>query len=110
MSKQSKTPSKMSNIVKQSKKQLEDSKHQSKTNFAKVDALSDRDIDYSDIPELDNDFWTKAKVVDHTKQPISLRVDNDVLDWFKHQDGRYQKLINQVLRQYMNAHRRQRTS
>lgn len=67
--------------------------------------MSDDDIDYCDLPELDNDFWTKAKVVDHVKKPISLRVDIDVLDWFKHQDGRYQKLINYVLRQYMNAHR-----
>lgn len=108
MNKQSKTPDKKSKTVKPSKKQLDALKHQSKTDFAKMDAMSDRDIDYSDIPELDNDFWTKAKVVDHTKQPISLRVDTDVLDWFKHQDGRYQKLINQVLRQYMNAHRRHR--
>lgn len=92
-------------IAKYTKKQLENLSHKSKTNFAKLDTLSDRDINYSDIPELDNDFWTKAKVVDHAKKPISLRVDIDVLDWFKHQDGRYQKLINYVLRQYMNAHR-----
>ncbi|OGT34192.1 MAG: hypothetical protein A3C44_03060 [Gammaproteobacteria bacterium RIFCSPHIGHO2_02_FULL_39_13] len=90
------------------KKQLESGKHHSKTDFAKIDALSDREIDYSDIPELNDTFWTKATVIDHLKKPISLRVDIDVLTWFKHQDGRYQKLMNYVLRQYMNAHRRHR--
>lgn len=95
-------------ITKYTKKQLETLNHKGKSNFAKLDALSDHDINYSDLPELDNDFWAKAKVVDHTKKPISLRVDTDVLDWFKNQDGRYQKLINYVLRQYMNAHRRHR--
>ena len=95
-------------IVKYTKKQLADLKHHSKTNFLKVDSLSDQEIDYSDLPELDNHFWAKAKVIDHVKQPVSLRIDIDVLDWFKHQDGRYQKLMNYVLRQYMNAHRRHR--
>ncbi len=105
MKKLSKTTDK---IVKFTKKQLMDSKHRSKTNFSKVDALSDQEINYSDIPELDDAFWVKAKVVDHVKKPISLRIDIDVLTWFKHQNGRYQKLINYVLRQYMNAHKQHR--
>ena len=95
---------KHSKPVRYTKKQLEGMK--SKTDFAKLDALSDSDIDYSDIPELDEHFFLNATVVDHTKTPISLRVDADALYWFKHQKGRYQKLINQVLRQYMIAHRR----
>lgn len=95
-------------IVRYSKKQLERSSNKSRTNFSRLDAMSDNDIDYSDIPELDDTFWAKAKVVDHTKQAISLRVDTDVLTWFKKQDGRYQKLINYVLRQYMMAHQRHR--
>lgn len=59
---------------------------------------SDQEIDYSDLPKLDNHFLAKAKMVNHAKQPISLRIDLDMLDWFKYQDGRYQKLINYVLR------------
>ena len=80
-------------------------KRQSKTDYKKIDAQSDQDIDYSDIPALDDAFWANAKVLDQSKKPISLRMDMDVLDWFKQQNGRYQKLINQVLRQYMNAHK-----
>jgi uncharacterized protein (DUF4415 family) len=77
-----------------------------KTNYHKLDNMSDSDIDYSDIPETDKAFWSKAEVIDAgKKKAISLRVDYDVLDWFKSKQGRYQRLINQVLRQYMNAHR-----
>lgn len=37
------------------------------------------------------------------KQPISLRVDEDVLNWFKQQGPRYQSRMNAVLRAYMSA-------
>ena len=68
-----------------------------------MDTIQDEDIDYSDTSEIDAAMWSKAKIVDRRKKAISLRVDQDVLDWFKGQEGRYQKLMNQVLRQYMNT-------
>ena len=62
-------------------------------------------IDTSDIPELDASFWEKAKLVKPlTKQAISLRVDSDVLDWFKSQGKGYQSLMNAVLRSYVEHH------
>ncbi|MGB7891246.1 MAG: BrnA antitoxin family protein [Microcoleus sp.] len=62
-------------------------------------------IDTSDIPELDANFWAKAKLVTPlTKQAISLRVDSDVLDWFKSQGKGYQSLMNAVLRSYVEYH------
>ncbi|MEG3881530.1 BrnA antitoxin family protein [Microcoleus sp. herbarium7] len=62
-------------------------------------------IDTSDIPELDASFWEKAKLVKPiTKQPISLRVDSDVLKWFKSQKKGYQSLMNAVLRSYVEHH------
>lgn len=90
--------------VRYTEKQLRDMKDQ--TDYQKLDHMQDGDIDYSDIPETDELFWAKAKVSDPgPKKAISLRVDEDVLKWFKHQGGRYQRLMNQVLRQYMNVHR-----
>jgi uncharacterized protein (DUF4415 family) len=74
----------------------------SKTDFAKLDALKDEDIDYSDIPELTDDVWEKMQLIDPGKKAISIRVDQDVLAWFKNQGGRYQRLINQILRHYMH--------
>lgn len=61
----------------------------------------------SELADLPNDFWDQARVVEPTaKRPISLRVDADVLDWFKTQGPRYQSRMNAVLRSYM-AQRRQ---
>lgn len=63
-------------------------------------------IDTSDIPELDANFWSKAKLVKPiTKKAISLRVDSDVLDWFKSQGKGYQSLMNAVLRSYVEHHK-----
>ncbi len=82
-------------------KQLHDN-----TDYKKLDQLSDQTINYRDIPETDETFWASAKVYDPgAKKAISIRIDQDVLQWFKQQKGRYQRLINHVLRQYMNTHR-----
>jgi uncharacterized protein (DUF4415 family) len=64
--------------------------------------IPDELIDTSDIPELDDNFWEKAKLVKPiTQKSISLRVDSDVLDWFKNQGKEYQFLMNSVLRSYV---------
>jgi uncharacterized protein (DUF4415 family) len=55
-----------------------------------------------ELADLPEDFWNEATVVEPTpKEPISLRVDADVLKWFKAQGPRYQSRINAVLRSYM---------
>ena len=55
-----------------------------------------------ELADLPEDFWDDATVVEPAqKLPISLRVDADVLDWFKRQGPRYQSRINAVLRSYM---------
>jgi uncharacterized protein (DUF4415 family) len=67
-----------------------------------LQSISDSAIDLSDIPELDENFWEEAQMVKpRTKKAISLRVDSDVLDWFKGQGKGYQSLINSVLRSYV---------
>jgi uncharacterized protein (DUF4415 family) len=64
--------------------------------------LPDSAIDTSDIPELDQNFWDNAKLVQpRTKQSISIRLDSDVLDWFKSQGKGYQSLMNSVLKSYV---------
>ena len=55
-----------------------------------------------ELADLPDDFWDQATVVAPVpKQAISLRVDTDVLHWFKTQGPRYQSRINAVLRSYM---------
>jgi len=75
------------------------------TDWAKVDALQDEDLDYTEIPEADEDFWRHAKVVlPVPKKLVSIRLDADVLEWFKAQGKGYQSRINAVLRAYKEAH------
>ena len=93
--------------------------------------LSDDEIDCSDIPPLDKEWFENATLVpavsksgsrdisvrraeamaekveaemNKQKKPISLRVDLDVLNWFKAQGPRYQSRMNAVLKAYMESH------
>ena len=69
--------------------------------------MSDADIDLSDIPELDAEFFRTAQIrMPVAKKAVSLRLDQDVLTWFKKQGTGYQTRMNAVLRTYMQAHNR----
>jgi uncharacterized protein (DUF4415 family) len=69
--------------------------------------MTDAEIERTAPPELANlpkDFWNSAELAPTVlKEPISLRVDVDVLDWFRAQGPRYQSRMNAVLRTYMRA-------
>ena len=58
----------------------------------------------AELAALPDDFWDAAVLVEPVrKQAISLRVDEDVLAWFRQGGPRYQSRMNAVLRSYMNA-------
>ena len=60
------------------------------------------------VVEIDEDFWRKARVVmpgEHSKTPVTIRLDSDVLSWFKAQGKGYQTRINAVLRSFVEAQR-----
>ncbi len=77
-----------------------------KSNLKRIDALRDEDIDYSDIPALDEGFFEKARmVVPPGKKQLTIRLDADVLAWLKAQGKGYQSRINAILRMYYEAHR-----
>ena len=63
-----------------------------------IAATNDEDIDFSDIPELDETFWRDTELVkpDPTEQ-ITMRVKRSVLDYFKAPGKGYQTRINRVL-------------
>jgi uncharacterized protein (DUF4415 family) len=81
----------------------QDLKRPSRTDWARIDALQDEDIDYSEIPEQGEDFFTEAVLWQGNKKQITLRLDPDVLEFFKQQGKGYQKIINSVLRKYMET-------
>ena len=93
------------------KKKITSSKSQ--TDFARLDALQDEDIDFSDLPEVPPEMFAKAVIkrglTPHTKTQLTLRLDSDVLTWFKRQGRGYQTKMNALLRAYMEEHRAQAT-
>lgn len=72
----------------------------------RIAAVKDEDIDFSDIPELDEAFWREAELVepDPTEQ-ITIRVKRSVLDHFRTPGKGYQTRINRVLESYVRARR-----
>lgn len=76
----------------------------SKTDWKRLSEMKDEDIDTNDIAELDDEFFQKAKLRTPNKKSITIRVDDDVLEWFKSQGQGYQTRINQRLRKYMETH------
>jgi len=73
----------------------------------KLDDIKNREIDYSDIPELDETFWANAVIeYPEKKKPVTLRLDADVIDWFRSLGKGYQTRINSVLRSFYEAHKK----
>jgi uncharacterized protein (DUF4415 family) len=81
-------------------------KKRSRTNWARIDALKDREIDTSDIPEQGKAFFKRAMLrLPEPKTAVTIRLDRQVLNWFKTKGPGYQTRINALLRAYMEAHK-----
>jgi uncharacterized protein (DUF4415 family) len=82
---------------------------QQRKRLKQVAAMPDGEIDYSDIPsQVGVVEWTRpgALVPSENKQQVTLRLDADVLSFFKGTGKRYQSRINAALREYVQAHRK----
>lgn len=58
-------------------------------------------IDFSDIPELGDEFFSRARKREALVQKSSVIVDRDVYEWFKANDPAASNLISQILRKYI---------
>ncbi len=74
---------------------------------ARLARLADKDIDLTDIPATYGVAWKREGrlIPEANKQQITLRIDADVLSFFRSTGARYQTRMNQVLRSYMTAQR-----
>ena len=82
---------------------------QQRNPLKRVAAMPDDEIDYSDIPRQTGAVqWTRpgALVPSENKQQVTLRLDADVLKFFRDTGRRYQSRINAALREYVHAHRK----
>jgi len=68
--------------------------------LADLDNLNDNEIDYSDNQDLGDIDFSNFEMFKKEKKQVTLRIDNDVLDFFKNMGKGYQTKINQVLREY----------
>ena len=80
-------------------------KKPTKSDLKRLDAMSDANINYSDIPALNAAFFRDARVVvPPGKKQLTVRVDADVLAWLQEQGKGYHSRINAILRAYYEAH------
>jgi uncharacterized protein (DUF4415 family) len=81
-----------------------------KTDWARLKSMPDGDVRFTkDAPRTLPQDWARAVAhrglpVPARKQQIALRVDVDVLEWFKAQGDGYQTRMNAVLREFRDAH------
>ncbi|MEH1892982.1 MAG: BrnA antitoxin family protein [Nostoc sp.] len=78
----------------------------SRTDWAALEAMTDEDIDYSDIPPLSNEFFENATLrIPATRASDLIELDSEVITWFREQGAEYKTLINSVLRRYIENSR-----
>ena len=86
------------------------------TDWKRVDTMKDQDIQFDeDSPRTRTEDWAAAIVhkglpYPRKKTQIALRLDDDVLAWFKEQGAGYQTRINAILKAYKEAHERNQIS
>ena len=81
-------------------------KSSSATDWERVDQFVDEQIDTSDIPPLDADFFARATLQMPDKPIVVLNVDADVLQWFQAQGDQAKEKMNAALRIYAEAHKK----
>lgn len=104
------------NIVRYTKEELDEmiARGEDKTNWAAIDATTDEDIQAQIAADPDDirnpDEWSEWHVglppLPAPKRDIHIRLDGDVLDWFKASGRGYQTRINHVLRAYVHSQRK----
>ena len=82
-----------------------------RTDYHRLDTMSAAEVERvatTDIngPPMTDEEWTKGETHRPVKIPVGLKLDDDVLGWFKAQGQGYQTRINSVLRRYVQAHRK----
>ena len=86
-------------------------RHRGKTGWARVAELTDRDIEEAvasdpDAPPITDEQWFRnaTLVMPERKVPVSIRIDREILEWFKRQGRGYQSRMHAVLAAYYRAH------
>ena len=83
-----------------------DLKKPSETDWARIDAMTDEDIDTSEAPPLDEQFFASAAWrLPPKRAEVTLSVDAEALEWYRAQGEEFQWRIEAALRIYAEAHK-----
>jgi len=77
----------------------------SKTDWKRIDAMSDEDIDTSDIPPLSAEFWAKAQLRSPKEITTSVQIDPETFAWFQSQGENAAQQMSVALKIYAEAHK-----
>lgn len=85
--------------------------HENRTDYARLDAMTDAEIERDALLDEDalamrDEEWLRGSAALPIKVPVGLKLDQDVLDWFRSNGRGYQTRINSILRRYMEANRK----
>ena len=84
---------------------------ENRTDHKRLDAMTAAEIEAiatndRDGPPMTDEEWTRGEIARPTKVPVGIKLDDDVLAWFKARGKGYQTRINAVLRRYVEAQRK----
>ena len=76
----------------------------SKTDWARIDAMTDDDVDTSDIPPLSDDFFEKAELrLPSNTTTVSVRLTSETLAWFQSKGEAAEEHMTAALQIYAQA-------
>ena len=81
----------------------------SRTDWQKLETMTDDEIDYSDIPPLDEDFFAGATLrrPQQAQVVVTMHIDPMIFAWFDAQEGGWEQKMRAALRTYVDAHKEQ---
>lgn len=91
-------------MVRYREHELPEMTEERKRELLELDSRPDSEIDFSDIPPLDEAFWANAvrnPFYRPVKKQTSMRIDSDVLAWLRSKGRGYQTRVNEILREAM---------
>jgi uncharacterized protein (DUF4415 family) len=97
-------------IVRYTAEELDEMRRQGddQTNYARLDAMTEAELEASIDHEEEGEFdWNTVQVgIPQPKQQLTVRFDQDVVEWFRAQGTGYQTRMNAVLRSYVDSQKR----
>lgn len=79
-------------------------KNPGKSDWNKLQTMSDNEIDYTDVESTDAKFWGESQIVEaHSKVKLSLQIDDDIANWINQLGKNSDTTVNGILRSYFNT-------